>query len=120
MLLGFGKRRIEVALQEQLMTYRPSLQSYSPQKLDTLLGIASSVCLLTYMLYTIAPETILLHKTDKLIYTVPLVAYGIFRYIFKVQEGKGSGPVEILLTDHVFALTGLLWLLAVGVILYLA
>jgi decaprenyl-phosphate phosphoribosyltransferase len=29
--------------------------------------------------YTVSPQTIDLHRTENLIYTVPLVAYGIFR-----------------------------------------
>lgn len=55
-----------------------------------------SFCLLSYILHTIDPGTIRLHGTRYLVYTVPFVAYGLFRFIFKVQEGKGDGPVEIL------------------------
>jgi 4-hydroxybenzoate polyprenyltransferase len=108
LVLGFGKRRTEVANLEGASEYRLPLRVYDTQKLDTLLGIGCSVCLLSYMLYTIDPETIRLHGTRYLIYTVPLVAYGLFRFVFKVQEGKGDGPVEILTGDRVFALDGLL------------
>lgn len=71
------------------------------------------------MLYTIDPGTIRLHGTRYLVYTVPFVAYGLFRFIFKIQEGKGDGPVEILTGDPIFALDGLLWLTAVVAILML-
>ena len=76
--------------------YRPVLQSYDAHKLDTLLGICCSIGLLSYMLYTIDSATIRFHGTTNLIYSVPFVAYGLFRFVFKVQEGKGDGPVEVL------------------------
>ena len=84
-----------------------------------LLGITSSVCLVSYMLYTVSPQTIQLHGTENLIYTVPFVAYGIFRYLFKVQEGRYDGPVDVLLKDPVFTLTGFAWIAMVAAILFI-
>jgi 4-hydroxybenzoate polyprenyltransferase len=118
LVLGFGKRRNEVA-REIATKHRKTLLSYTPAKLDTLLGIVTAVCLLSYMLYTVAPETIQRHHTDKLVYTIPFVAYCLFRYLFKTQEGKGgNGPAEILLSDWVFLATGLLWGTTIAAILY--
>ena len=71
------------------------------------------------MLYTVSPATIDLHHTDKLVYTIPFVAYGIFRYIFLVQEGAGNGPTDILLADPIFAVNGVVWVIAVLLVLYL-
>jgi len=113
MTLGFGKRRVEVSNLGSTDAYRASLTSYSEQKLDTALGIGASICIMSYMLYTVAPETVQLHHTKDLMYTVPFVAYGVLRYIFKVQEAEGDGPVDVLLSDPVFFLNGLLWLAAV-------
>jgi 4-hydroxybenzoate polyprenyltransferase len=118
MLLGFGKRRLEVDAVSQTSEFRAALQSYSIDKLNLVLGVTSSICLLSYMLYTVSPQTVQLHHTDKLVYTVPFVAYGIFRYIFKVQEGQHDGPVEVLLKDPVFAINGLLWLVTIIAVLY--
>jgi 4-hydroxybenzoate polyprenyltransferase len=119
LLLGFGKRRLEVGALRQGSEYRPVLDSYSPEKLNLLLGVTATMCLLSYMLYTVAPETVALHHTDKLVYTVPFVAYGVFRYLFKVQEGQHDGPVEVLLKDFVFTLNAGLWVLAVAAVLFL-
>jgi decaprenyl-phosphate phosphoribosyltransferase len=120
LLLGFGKRRLELDGLQSPAGYRSTLESYDAVKLNMLLSITSSVCLLSYMLYTVAPHTVALHKTDRLVFTVPFVAYGIFRYLFKVQEGQFDGPVEVLAKDYVFALNGLLWALSVVVILWLS
>lgn len=119
LLLGFGKRRLEVAALANGAEFRPVLISYSAEKVNLLLGITSSMCLLSYMLYTVSPQTIALHKTDQLVYSVPFVAYGVFRYLLKVQEGKHDGPVEVLLKDPVFFLNGLLWVGSIVAILYL-
>jgi 4-hydroxybenzoate polyprenyltransferase len=118
MLLGFGKRRLEIGALAQPTEYRASLESYSAEKLNILLSVSASLCLISYMLYTIAPETGQLHGTRNLVYSVPFVAYGVFRYLFKVQEARHDGPVEVLLTDPIFAVNGLLWVLAVFAILY--
>ena len=79
------------------------------------MSVCSSVTLL--IRYTVSPETIQLHHTDKLVYSVPFVVYGVFRFIFKVQERAGEGPVEILTSDRVFLINGLLWMASVLILL---
>lgn len=118
LLLGFGKRRTEVGL-NNAESYRRSLAVYTAAKLDVLLAVSAALAIVTYMLYTISPTTVRLHATENLIYTVPFVIYGVFRFMFKAQEGKGSGPVEILTSDWVFVLNGALWVMAVLLILTL-
>jgi hypothetical protein len=84
-----------------------------------LLAIATAVCLISYILFTVAPETVARHQTSSLVYSVPFVTYGLFRYLFKVQEGKGDGPVDILLKDPVFTINAFLWLACIVCLLYL-
>lgn len=120
LVLGFGKRRVEIA-QGVTHKYRRALEAYSPPILDTFLAISTAVCLLSYMLYTVAAETLRRHQTDKLIYTTPLVAYPLFRYVLKTRVGSGGdGPTEILTSDWIFWTAGLLWLLLAVVILSMA
>lgn len=117
LVLGFGKRRAEIATADVPLRARPAMQSYDTAKLNIVLSTCTAVCLVAYMLFTVAPETIARHGTDRLMYTVPLVAYGLFRYLFKVMEGAGDGPTEILVSDPVFFITGLIWGIAVALIL---
>ena len=56
--------------------------------------------------------------SNLLIYTTPLVFYGMFRYTMLVQSGKLSGPNEVLLADRAFRVTVLLWIVAAVVIVY--
>jgi 4-hydroxybenzoate polyprenyltransferase len=118
MLLGFGKRRLEVGAPGIPIDYRCTLESYSGEKLNILLSVCASMCILSFMLYAVATETTRLHGSAHLVYTVPFVAYGVFRYLFKVQEGRYDGPVEVLLKDPVFVVNCILWLVAVIVVLY--
>ena len=117
LVLGFGKRLSEVEAPGVSNTYRTTLQAYNRDKLVLVLGACTAVCLMAYMLYTVAPDTIARHGTNKLVYTVPLVAYGLFRYTFKSMEARGDGPTSILFADPVFALCGMLWGSAVLAIL---
>lgn len=118
MVFGFGKRRAEYADYKEEPKKSGKVQvSYSIEKLNILLGISSSVTIVTYMLYTIAPEIIKLHGTDKMIFTTPIVVYAIYRYMIKVQEAKQGNPVDMLLGDPGFLLSGLLWLVSILVLI---
>jgi 4-hydroxybenzoate polyprenyltransferase len=119
LLLGFGKRRLEMNDESIDTAYRRSLRVYSREKLNKLIGITSCACLLSYVFYTLSPQAIELHGTENLIYTVPVFAYGIVRYAFKVREGKFDGPVELLSSDWIFPVVGVAWLTTVGLILFL-
>lgn len=116
LLLGFGKRRLEVDV-ESSREYRSSLVSYDAQKLNVVLAISATLCLVTYMLYAASEHTIELHGAETsrllLLTTTPLVTYGVFRYVFKVQESRHDGPDEVLLSDPAFWICGVTWLLLV-------
>jgi 4-hydroxybenzoate polyprenyltransferase len=110
-LMGFGKRRGEYEeLREEAETVRPVHGSYTIPKLDLMVGISASVTVVTYMLYTMAPETTALHDTDRLLFTTPFVIYCVYRYTLKVQELRSGDPVELVLRDRGFTLAGLTWL----------
>ncbi len=117
LVLGFGKRLAEVEAPGVGAAHRATLLAYSRDKLVLVLAASTAVCLMAYMLYTVAPDTIARHGTRNLVYTVPLVAYGLFRYTFKAIEARGDGPTAILFADPVFVLCGMLWASAVLAIL---
>jgi hypothetical protein len=53
--------------------------------------------------------------------TVPLVIYGVMRYLYIIYEKKeGESPERVLLTDRPLLATVVLWILSViGIIYYL-
>lgn len=92
LFLGFAKRRAELgALQDDSASHRRVLEHYSAPLLDQMITVAAGGVLVAYSLYTLAPETVRLHGTDKLIYTVPFVLYGMFRYLFLLHRRGGGG-----------------------------
>lgn len=115
--LGFAKRRAELMVSEgEGSAQRPVLDDYSPALLDTMMAISAAGVIVSYSLYTVSPDTIQLHHTDKLIYTLPFVLYGIFRYIFLVHRRGGEDPASTLISDAHMVTTGAAWL---GVTLWL-
>jgi hypothetical protein len=74
-----------------------------------MMAISAAGVIVSYSLYTVSPNTVALHHTDKLIYTVPFVLYGIFRYIFLVHRRGGEDPASTLLRDAHMLVTGIAW-----------
>ena len=118
--LGFAKRRAELMVSTDQggnsNSRRQVLHDYTPALLDSMIAISAAGVIVAYSLYTVSPDTIALHGTDKLIYTVPFVLYGIFRYIFLLHHRGGEDPAWTLLTDAHLLVTGAVWL---GVTLWL-
>ena len=92
LFLGFAKRRAEIiALKVSKTAHRKVLAHYSPVLLDKMIGITAAGVIMSYSLYTMSPDTIRAHGTTNLIYTVPLVMYGVFRYIYLLHSQRGGG-----------------------------
>lgn len=113
LFIGFGKRRSEYQdLKEDAVRVRKVHESYTVQKLDLLMGTSAAFTIVTYMLYSLAPETKTLHGTDNIIFTTPFVVYCIYRFMLKVQEEKHGDTVEVMLRDKGFLIGGSLWLIS--------
>ena len=107
LFLGFGKRRAEWVESGGIHAQRRALDSYSRELLDTFLAITATGTVLSYGLYTLDPQTIALHHTNKLIYTLPLVLFGLFRYLLLLHSrNKGENPSGDVFTDPQILLCG--------------
>lgn len=114
LFLGFTKRRAEIiALSEDKASHRKVLEHYSPVLLDKMIGVTAAGLIMSYSLYTMNADTMRIHGTANLIYTVPFVMYGIFRYIYLLHhQSRGGDPSYDLVRDpHLFIVVGA-WLLA--------
>jgi 4-hydroxybenzoate polyprenyltransferase len=122
LFLGFSKRRCElIALARNASQHRLVLAEYDLPFLDMMIGIVTSAVLMGYTLYTVSSETIAKFHTDRLLLTVPIVLYGIFRYLYLVyHRNYGDNPAHALLTDGPLRLSILLWGLVSALILYTA
>ena len=102
LFLGVSKRSRElVNAGVTASTQRAVLASYSPELLDRMLTVSAATTLMSYALYTIWPATVAKFGTEALIITVPVVAYGVFRYLHLVRVSETSeDPSQVLLTDR--------------------
>ena len=74
---------------------------------------------MSYIFYTISPETQAKFGTAWLGLTIPFPLYGIFRYLYLVHQREGGGsPADLLLTDRPLLACVALWALTVAVIIY--
>ncbi len=120
LFLAVGKRRNErVLLQEQAGQHRRTLSDYPPELVDQMIPVVTAATVISYSIYTVSPGTIERVGGPQLVYTVPFVVYGVFRYLFLVfRRLQGGSPSDTLLTDVPTLLNVVLWLGAVLLILY--
>ena len=84
-----------------------------------MIGVVTASTLMAYILYTVDARTVREFGSDRLVYTVPFVLFGIFRYLYLVhQKGEGGSPDKLLVSDKPFLANLLLWMAAVASIIY--
>ncbi|MAG59782.1 decaprenyl-phosphate phosphoribosyltransferase [Candidatus Woesebacteria bacterium] len=141
LFLAAGKRRAEFAILAESVAsqHRKTLSRYSHQLLDGYLAMFATASWLSWALFTffqgeervfylsqtvspklldILPLTIL-GSGKLLMVTIPIVIFGIMRYLYIVYEGaKAESPERILISDKVLLSSVFIWGVLVIVILY--
>ncbi len=114
LFLGFNKRRGEILLMEgRGKGTRKSLDEYSPAMLQEFQAITTSGTISSYAIYTVLGS-----PTPWLLLTLPYVLYGIFRYIYLMdQKGEGAAPDETLLRDRPIQVTVVLFVVTAVAVL---
>ncbi len=122
LFLAVSKRRREQAnAGTDASNQRAVLAEYTPELLDRMLTVSAATTLMSYALYTIWPATVAKVGSEALIVTVPLVAYGVFRYLHLVRVSETSeDPSQVLLTDRPIQATVALFMALAFWILYVA
>lgn len=111
LVLAAGKRLGEVnMLNEKAEAHRKSLNVYSISTLNEILIISSSASLVAYALYTV-------EQFPSLVYTIPIVTFGLFRYLMLSKQGLGD-PTEAMTRDKLLALTIIIWLFLIMLLRY--
>ena len=120
LFLGLSKRRHElVMLNEEAKNHRKVLEKYSPYLLDQMISVVTASTVVCYALYTMSWETVQKFGTKNLIFTIPFVLYGIFRYLYLIhKKEEGGNPENILVQDIPLMIDILLWVITAGLILY--
>lgn len=120
LFLAIAKRRHELVLLEgKAGRHRKALKEYSTQFIDGMIAVVTASTVMSYTLYTISERTIEKMATANLVYTIPFVVFGIFRYLYLLYvRQEGGAPSRILLKDKPLMAAIVLWILAVIWILY--
>jgi len=120
LFLILAKRRVEIVeLGAEAVNHRAILEEYGERFLDQMIAVVTACTIISYVLYTVGPETVAKFETHNLILTVPFVIYGIFRYLYLVyQRNMGGRPEVVLLTDRPLVFSVFLWIIASILIVY--
>ena len=92
--LALGKRRHEVViLCGDAVCHRPVLENYNVALLDQLLQVVTTSTFIFYCLYCVHGTGM---QSEKMMFTIPVVTYGIFRYLYLIflKEDGGSPTVS--------------------------
>lgn len=119
LFVAFCKRYEEVGRQtETAAPTRATMRDYTAPFLNTLIGPLAALSILSYALYTVAPETVKTHGTHNLMFTLPVVVYGVFRYLFLVyRRDEGGDPARLLFRDPPLLVSGAIYLIVVWLVL---
>lgn len=108
LFLGFSKRKAETFHNPEQQ--RAVLEHYPAALLDTLMAVTMTATITMYSLYATSAEAQAQHG-ERLVYTVPVVIFGLLRYAYQVHRGRGEDVARDLLRDPWILLAGAAWLL---------
>jgi 4-hydroxybenzoate polyprenyltransferase len=120
LFLAFSKRRQELLkLSDGAAEHRKVLGQYSVAYLEQVNIILVGAAIVSYALYTVAPETIARFGTDALIYGTVFVIYGMLRYLALINNPENGGnPSRMLLSDRPLLLTVAGWAAYNALVIY--
>ena len=138
LFLAIGKRRSELTLlQSSAGAHRKTMLHYPENLLDIFTSMFANATWLTYAIFTFLQPPISVPQTTYinilnlitfplvpakyLMVTIPVVIYGVMRYLYIIYEKKqGESPERVLLTDRPLLISVVLWgTLVVTIIYYL-
>jgi 4-hydroxybenzoate polyprenyltransferase len=117
--LALGKRRTElVLLGNEAGNHRAVLGHYTLPMVDSAISVVLGATVVAYALYTVAPETVAKVGSEGLLATVPIVLYGLFRYLYLLHRHElGGSPTKALLTDRPLLVCVVIWLAVAAVVI---
>lgn len=113
--LGFGKRKNElIVLMDKSSSHRETLKHYSLEYLNRILLVVLGLTIMTYILYTINGT-----QYKNMIFTIPFVLYGTFRYEYLIiNQNSGGSPEDTFLEDKPFLINVVLWIIVAAAAIY--
>ena len=119
LFIVLGRRYAEVRLAgDNAGEQRPALAHYAGPFISQLLTISATAALLSYTLYTIEAEN--LPDNNAMLFTLPLVALGLFRYLYLLNNsGRAEAPEQLIVRDLPLLACIIAWLAVSAAVLLL-
>lgn len=119
LFIALAKRRSEILTLsvEQAAGSREVNRSYEPIDLEHMLTVSSALAIVTYALYCVAPQTVSRIGSAHMIWTIPLVVYGMFRYNRTTRMAARSDAVSVLVRDRIMWAVMIVYLAIVMLVL---
>lgn len=116
LFLALNKRKSEIImLQDNSSSHRKILEEYSVDLIDKMLTMVNPSILMAYCLYTFSST-----QSRTMMFTIPFVLYGIFRYEYLMDKKNiGGKPEDIFGRDLPFLINITLWIISILLIIYL-
>ena len=110
LFIVLGRRYAEVRLAgDSGADQRSVLKAYSGPFINQLLTISATAAWLSYTLYTIEAEN--LPDNNTMLFTLPFVAFGLFRYLFLLNNsGQAEAPEQLIIRDLPLILSIVGWI----------
>ncbi len=120
LFMGFCKRYNEkaaFATHEQAKMHRHTLMDYTPELLTHLVTLSAGLAVISFISYAMSPQTIAHFGSQKLVYTLPVVVYAVFRFAMISMQGIYEGPTDIILKDRPYQAATFIWCVWVFVVI---
>jgi len=119
LFIAVAKRRGETIDMPQwrASASRKAHEGYQAETIEHMLTVSAGLAILTYSLYCLAPRTIGVVGSGHMVWTIPLVIYGTFRYYRRCHWPGGDDIVTALLGDRVMWLVILAYVVLVGLVI---
>ena len=119
LFIVLGRRFAEVRLAgDSAEKQRPVLKEYSGPFINQLLILSAAAAWLSYTLYTV--EATNLPDNNTMLFTLPLVTFGLFRYLFLLnQNERAEAPEQLIIRDLPLVLAIISWVVVSTVVLVL-
>lgn len=114
--LGFGKRRNEII--KNGAKSRKVLSLYNREFLDKNMYVALTLAIVSYTLWCVDPTTVARVGNDYLFWTIPLVIVILQLYSLNIEGNSHGDPIEVILSDKKLIITGILYVIVMGGLLY--
>ncbi len=109
-----GKRHAEILeLGDGAGAHRRALTHYTLPYLAYVRGVATSVAIVAYVLWAFDVSS---RAGNEVLFQLSIVPFvlGLLRYALLLETGKGGAPEEVVLSDRVLQIIGLVWVVCFG------